>query len=143
MDNLLATNKNFMVHDLLWHRRGEWFLDVPRVAQTPWYDNYGMHNRSQNNLSIFDNPCCYFDSKRHSKYVIEFETFLVYKGEIIWRIHWERVKTSNSEEYENIQGMPAHSLAGTDLEHSQQWKIGYFHCYKFDEEHTVYFRALW
>lgn len=151
-------NLNFNLHDQLWHRRGEWFLDVPRCAVasgSPYYDAYGMHNRrcgdgatGENSLpllSIFDRPCGIFHPEKHSKLSIELETYLVVRGAIVWRIHWEYVQTRTQKGFTNIRGGPARTIIPDIIENSDDgvWKVGYSHPQSCDLEHTLSLTVLW
>lgn len=150
-------NINFISHDQLWHRRGEWFLDVPRCAVdagSPHYDAYGMHNRRCEDgatgknrlplLSIFDRPCGIFHPEKHSKLAIELETYLVVQGAVVWRIHWEYVQTRTQKGFTNIRGGPATSIFPDVIENPDDsvWKVGYSHPQSCDLEHTLFLTIM-
>ncbi|CAB9502630.1 expressed unknown protein [Seminavis robusta] len=136
--NTVDQDENIPVDRSLWHRRGEWFLDVPRRACSPFYDEWSMHHRTETQVSIFDQPLGSLDPRLHSKLLIELESHLVLQGKIVWRIRWQVVETAqHGRQVEFLAGGPVDSLAD-ELKPIKRWKIGYSHCHRADEGFTVY-----
>ena len=137
--NLVDENENIRVDKSLWHRRGEWYLDSPRFARTPFYSVWGMHTRSTTELSIFDKPLGDLNPPIHSKLIIELDSYLVLQNRIVWRIRWQVTETlKHGREVKILSSCPANAIL-EELKQMIPWKIGYSHPHKADAAHTVYF----
>ena len=146
---LVDQDEHLWMDPFLWQRRGEWYLDVPAHASTPYYEEWAMHDIQPpqddddddesgkgRSVSIWDKPLGDFNPTNHSRLLIELETYLVIANQIVFKAEWQVEDTLEHEHQVQIVKMsstpPDNDDNNTTLRFSRnveqmgsQWKVGY------------------
>eukprot|EP01083_Nonionella_stella_P002287 6582_1 len=139
----------------IYHYRDEWYLNVPRTRdilnQTVFYEKYGLHNKSDDELTIFVNPKGWFDSEQHSELTIELDTYLVVEIDtnqhdperkycVLFRVNCKKQYDNANPKgrFVNIESNTINYMMNP-MQSDQQWMAGYSTMYskRKDTQHAV------